>query len=60
MYNCQQLATASGAVLQAVNGCATLNWGQMLTFQGKIGPDSKAFTNSGSMNLFNAPFSKRR
>ena len=44
IYNCQQLATASGAVLKAVNGCATHNSGQMLTFQGKIGPDSKAFT----------------
>ncbi len=35
---------AFGAAFQDVNGCAAHDWGQVLTFRGKIGPHFRAFT----------------
>ncbi len=44
MYHHRQLAFASGAVLQAVNGCAAHHWGQLYIFEGKDGLGFEAFT----------------
>ena len=48
--------SASGAVFQTLNSCAAHDWGQMLMFEGKIGPHFRAFTNCGHWTrLVNRP-----
>jgi len=51
--------SAPRAVSQAVNGCAAHDWGQVLTFQGKIGQGFRSFTiGEGSLRIRWSSFSQ--